>query len=453
MHTILVFESEERSLLLLGGLLKAKGYSTVTTTDGEVALEAVRRGEIDAVLMELKTTQRGDDELFTQFHMLAPDVPVIALASKPSVEAAVSTLRQGFFDYLAKPLNVEDMLACLSRAVGARHAKKGLPLAEEQSGEEGYVAVSTQMRRIFKMVKDVGPSDVTVLVNGESGTGKEVVARAIHDASPRASRKWMAVNCAALPENLLESELFGHVRGAFTGAVADKKGLFEVADGGTLFLDEVSSMPLPLQSKLLRALQEREIRRVGDTRDIPVDVRVVAASNVDLGRAVVEGSFRNDLYYRLAVVTLDIPPLRERTDDILPLVRHFIVEESKRIDKKIPALSSEAATLLQSYRWPGNVRELVNAVKHALAFHRFGDVTPELLPPAVRDAAATEGDERGVRQFSGEAALSLKAYLRRKGKEYIEQVLAANGFNREKAAALLRVNPVTLYRRLKDEED
>lgn len=453
MHGILIVEREERSLLLVGGLLKAKGYGIVATSDPEVAFETARRGEVEAVLMELASEEVDHDGLFGQFRLFAPELPVIALAAEPSVESAVSAIRLGFFDYLAKPLNVEDMLACLSRAVEARQPKNPLPVVDEQDGKNGYVAVSMQMRRIFKMVKDVGPSDVTVLVNGESGTGKEVVARAIHEASPRASREWVAVNCAALPENLLESELFGHVRGAFTGAVADKKGLFEVADGGTLFLDEVSSMPLPLQGKLLRALQEREVRRVGDTRAIPVDVRVVAASNIDLGRAIVEGTFRNDLYYRLAVVTLDIPPLRERADDILPLVRHFLAEESARVGKECPALSPEAANLLKVYRWPGNVRELVNAVKHALAFHRFGDVTPELLPANVREAADKERQKGGMQQLSGEAALSLKAYLRRKGKEYIEQVLAANDFNREKAAAQLRVNPVTLYRRLKDEDE
>ena len=244
---------------------------------------------------------------------------------------------------------------------------------------ENLIGSSPLMTQVCDMIQKVAPTAATVLINGESGTGKEVIARTIHKNSPRAGKPWVAVNCAALPENLLESEMFGHMKGSFTGAYSDKQGLFEVANGGTLFLDEISSMPLLLQGKLLRVLQEREIRRVGGTKNIPVDVRVIAASNTNLEQAVVKGTFRSDLYYRFAVITIDIPPLRERKDDIIPLARHFIRLETPQ-GASVPAIAPETAQALMAYSWPGNVRELENAIKHALTFLSDGDITPN--PPA-----------------------------------------------------------------------
>jgi transcriptional regulator with PAS, ATPase and Fis domain len=293
-----------------------------------------------------------------------------------------------------------------------------------------------------------------VLINGESGTGKEVIARTIHKASTRADGPWVAVNCAALPENLLESEMFGHVKGAFTGAHADKEGLFEAANGGTLFLDEISSMPLVLQGKLLRVLQEHEIRRVGGTKAIPVDVRVIAASNADLEKAVANGTFRGDLYYRFAVITIDIPPLRERPEDILPLALHFIRTETPE-GEPVPAITPEAARVLTSYDWPGNVRELENAMRHALTFLSEGDITVDLLPPKIQrhtptDMAAVPGAV-SLGQGLSSSNTSLKSFLKQREREYIEYILSTTNGDKEKAAEKLDVNLSTLYRKLADD--
>ena len=318
---------------------------------------------------------------------------------------------------------------------------------------ENFIASSPAMNEVCETIAKVAPTAATVLINGESGTGKEVVARAIHKSSTRAGRPWVAVNCAAIPENLLESEMFGHVKGAFTGAVSDKEGLFEAANGGTLFLDEISSMPLILQGKFLRALQEREIRRVGDTRSIPVDVRVVAASNANLEEAVVKGTFRSDLFYRLAVIMIDIPPLRARKEVILPLARHFLAEEVGK-GKPAPAIGEAAANALLAYDWPGNVRELENSMRHALTFWRQGEITPKDLPSRVvehkaSEAAAPGGAAAGA--AGADANASLKSFLRQKEREYIGQILNAEGGDKEKAAERLKVNLSTLYRKLSEE--
>jgi len=357
------------------------------------------------------------------------------------------------FDYLTKPFRVDELLACLKRAVEkiADDISPATTIGDEAPLKyhfENMIASSPAMLQVCETIQHVAPTTATVLINGESGTGKEVVAKTIHRLSSRKEKPWVAVNCAALPEQLLESEMFGHVKGAFTGAYADKPGLFEVADGGTLFLDEISSMPLLLQGKLLRVLQEHEIRRVGGTKDVKVDVRVIAASNADLEQAVVKGAFRNDLYYRFAVITVDVPPLRERKEDVLPLVRHFIEAESLGAPET-PALAPEAAKILTSYDWPGNVRELENAIKHALTFRKPGEpLTADLLPQKVRDHVPAAPSAAFSQQ---ETSVSLKNYIRQKEKEYIERILNANGGDKSKAAETLKVNLSTLYRKLSED--
>ena len=313
-----------------------------------------------------------------------------------------------------------------------------------------FIASSGAMSEVCETIAKVAPTAATVLINGESGTGKEVVARAIHKSSTRAGKPWVAVNCAAIPAELLESEMFGHVKGAFTGAVADKEGLFETANGGTLFLDEISSMPLILQGKLLRVLQEKEIRRVGGTKDIPVDVRIIAASNANLEESVVKGTFRGDLFYRFAVITIDIPPLRKRPEDILPLARHFIVTETER-GQKPPTLSAEAAKVLLGYSWPGNVRELENCIKHALTFLQGSEITPGELPTRITEHKPAPEALAVASAADGVQSASLKSFLRQKEKEYIGQILDAAGGDTEKAAETLKVNLSTLYRKLSEE--
>lgn len=455
MSNILIVDDEPRILLLLQSLLKANGFGVETARDGRTALEIVRRGKIDITVTDLRMTPMDGMMLFKEVKQLYPSMPVILLTAYASVETAIDAMKSGIFDYLTKPFKVDDMIACLKRA--EEKIKKNETVATSMASDapiryqfENLIASSPTMLQVCDMIQKVAPTAATVLINGESGTGKEVIARTIHKFSPRGSKPWVAVNCAALPENLLESEMFGHMKGSFTGAYADKQGLFEVADGGTLFLDEISSMPLLLQGKLLRVLQEHEIRRVGGTKDIPVDVRVIAASNANLEQAVVKGTFRSDLYYRFAVITIDIPPLRARADDILPLARHFIKIETPA-GHRAPGITPAAAKILLGYNWPGNVRELENAIKHALTFLQSGDITPEVLPAKITSYTGSGTADPLANDADAVSNTSLKGFLKQKEKEYIEHILSATNGDKEKAAETLKVNLATLYRKLSDE--
>ena len=453
MTKILIVDDEPRILLLMKSLLKANGFDVETAKDGPAALEIVKGGGIQIVVTDLRMSPMDGMSLFKEIKAFNPSIPVILLTAYASVETAIEAMKSGIFDYLTKPFKVDEMIACLKRA--KEKIAKNSAVASTSVSEplryrfENFIASSPAMNEVCETIAKVAPTAATVLINGESGTGKEVIARAIHKSSTRANKPWVAVNCAAIPENLLESEMFGHMKGSFTGAVTDKEGLFETANGGTLFLDEISSMPLILQGKLLRALQEKEIRRVGGTKDIPVDVRVIAASNANLEEAVVKGTFRSDLFYRFAVITIDIPPLRKRTEDILPLARHFIVEEIGK-GKPIPGISEEAAKILLSYNWPGNVRELENCMKHALTFLQGGDITPSELPTRVTEHKPSIEAFGGSVSAGGDSA-SLKTFLKQKEKEYIGQILNASGGDKEKAAETLKVNLSTLYRKLSEE--
>ena len=452
MTKILIVDDEPRILLLMKSLMKANGFEVETAKDGPTALEFVKKGDIEIVVTDLRMTPMDGMQLFAEIKAFNPAIPVILLTAYASVETAIDAMKSGIFDYLTKPFKIDDMLACLKRAqakLSAESAATSVSASEPLRYRfENLIASSKVMNDVCETISKVAPTAATVLINGESGTGKEVIARTIHRASTRAKKPWVAVNCAAIPENLLESEMFGHVKGAFTGAVADKEGLFETANGGTLFLDEISSMPLLLQGKLLRALQEKEIRRVGDTKDIPVDVRVIAASNANLEEAVVKGTFRSDLFYRFAVITIDIPPLRERKDDILPLARHFLAAELGK-GRPAPKFSDEAAKALLAYDWPGNVRELENCVKHALAFTQGEEITPAVLPERVVKHKAVEAPA-AISAADVAQSASLKSFLKQKEKEYIGQILNASGGDKEKAAETLKVNLSTLYRKLGD---
>ncbi len=460
MTTILIVDDEAGTLLLLQSLLKSNGYAVKTAGDGVSALEIVKAGGIDITVTDLRMEPMDGMALFHEIRKVTKVMPVIILTGYASIETAIDAMKSGVFDYLTKPFKVDDMLSCLKRAEeqiakNAASAKMLNSDAKIPYVADSFIASSPSMKKVCETIQKVGPTPATVLINGESGTGKEVIARTIHKASTRANGPWVAVNCAALPENLLESEMFGHVKGAFTGAHADKEGLFEAANGGTLFLDEISSMPLVLQGKLLRVLQEHEIRRVGGTKAIPVDVRVIAASNADLEKAVASGTFRGDLYYRFAVITIDIPPLRERPEDILPLALHFIRTEADD-DESVPNITPEAARVLTSYDWPGNVRELENAIRHALTFLQEGDITVDLLPPKIQRQVPTSGGAEVPGAVSlghglSSSNTSLKSFLKQREREYIEYILSTTNGNKEKAAEKLDVNLSTLYRKLADE--
>ncbi len=454
MFKILVVDDEARILLLLQSLLKANGYAAATAKDGALALEMLKSDTYDLVISDLRMAPMDGMTLFREIKTLFPAMPVILLTAYASVETAIEAMKTGAFDYLTKPFKVDEMLATVKRA--EQHLKSNAAVVTDPNAPlryqfENLIATNSAMLQVCEMIQRVAPTAATVLINGESGTGKEVIARTIHNTSPRKDKPWVAVNCAALPEHLLESEMFGHVKGAFTGAVCDKEGLFESANGGTLFLDEISSLPLLLQGKLLRVLQEKEIRRVGGTKNIPVDVRVIAASNTNLEQMVVQGVFRADLYYRFAVITLEIPPLRDRPEDILPLARHFIKTETAGF-KNTPTLSHEAADVLVAYKWPGNVRELENAIKHAVTFLQDEVITVELLPPRIISRAQETKTQQAAQPAAAGNNTSLKGFLKLKEKEYLEQILSSTHGDKEKAAQTLQVSLATLYRKLSDEE-
>ena len=449
MSKILIVDDEPRILLLLQNLLKANGFVVETARDGNAALDIVRAGGIDIAVTDLRMTPMDGMSLFREIKALAPNMPVILLTAYASVETAIEAMRSGIFDYLTKPFKVDDLIACLKRAEEQVAKTASVVVNTDHPIKyrfENLIASSSLMMSLCDTIQKVAPTAATVLINGESGTGKEIIAKTIHLNSTRAKRPWVAVNCAAIPENLLESEMFGHVKGSFTGAVSDTVGLFEAANGGTLFLDEISSMPLILQGKLLRVLQEKEIRRVGGTKSIPVDVRVIAASNANLEEAVVRGTFRSDLYYRFAVITIDIPPLRKRPEDIIPLARHFISLECGS-SCPAPEISADAVKALMAYSWPGNVRELENAIKHAMTFYQDGEITCELLPPKILESKV-ESEQSAAADGTN---ASLKSFLKQKEREYIEQILGASGGDKGKAAETLKVNLSTLYRKLSDD--
>ena len=363
-------------------------------------------------------------------------------------------MKLGAFDYVTKPFKVDELLITVQRALEYRRAiseNEELKAQIQASyGFENMVAESPDMRKICDMVKRVAPTDQTVLIGGESGTGKEVIAKAIHANSVRKKKPFVPINCAALPEQLLESELFGHVKGSFTGASGDKEGLFETADGGSIFLDEIGSMPKSLQGKLLRVLQEREVRKVGGTKTRKIDVRVVAASNEDMEDMIAKGDFREDLFYRLSVIPIYISPLRDRKEDILPLVYHFMRQVYQN-PEEMPTIDTSAQVVLENYAWPGNVRELENAVKHACTFVQSSRIVAEDLPGKIRGSVGAEGGgdggggPEGADGFMGK---SLKAFLRQKEAQYIATVISYHGGDKESAAKALKISLATLYRKL-----
>jgi DNA-binding NtrC family response regulator len=379
-----------------------------------------------------------------------PQLPVLIMTANRDVETIVNAMQAGAYDYLAKPLDKTKLNTSVRNAVDKYELVLRLSLLEREEGTTSYAGIigrSKPMRRLYADLEQVAASRVTVLIRGESGTGKELVAKAIHDHSPRASGPFVALNCAALPEQLVESEFFGHERGAFTGANAQRKGRLEQAHGGTLFLDEIAELDLSLQAKLLRALQERRFHRVGGTTEISSDFRVIAASHRDLALEAAEGRFREDLYFRLAVFEVDVPPLRERENDLVLLADHFLRTYA---EEDTPRLSDEALALLRQHSFPGNVRELQNAMQRAIVVCRDGTVTPEQLPARLREAAATVNDEEQAPGSTSEPLPTIPpARLEELERGALERVLSETGNNLAEAARRLGIGRTTIYRKLK----
>ena len=436
MTRILIVDDEMVVRDSLARWFESEDFEVMTAPSASAALEQLARDRFDLALVDIKMPGVDGIELQQRLLQADPDLPVIIMTGYASVETAVKALKAGAYDYITKPFDPDDLVHLVKNAVSHRAATKEVAKLKENLSrvfpDTQLIGQSAAMRRVVEMVETVAGSDATVMITGESGTGKEVVARAIHAASPRRFNPMVVIHCGALTESLLESELFGYEKGAFTGAQARKKGKFEVADGGTVFLDEISDITLRTQTDLLRVLQEKEIVRVGDTSAVKVDFRVIAATNKRLEKLVEQGIFRPDLYYRLNVFNIDLPPLRERREDIPLLAKHFIEKFAASMNRSAPRLAPRTLELLLGYHWPGNVRELENAIERALLISREDDLPPEAFPFQVNPARPVYGQR-----------------LEDIERVHIEKVLAETNWNLSRTARLLDIDRTTLYNKIR----
>jgi DNA-binding NtrC family response regulator len=443
---ILVVDDDPDACSLIESMLGRLGYSAESTTSPNDALERVGRERYAAILTDLEMAEMSGLALCERLIGSAPNVPVIVVTGYASIETAISAMRVGAYDYLTKPLDAKLLGLGVARAVQHGKLTSELKLLREEVGEPSQLArsligESSSMRRVHDLIDRVAGSDASVLIQGETGTGKELVARAIHSSSPRKDGPFVAINCAAVPASLLESELFGHAKGAFTDAKATRAGLFIEASGGTLFLDEIGEMPLDMQAKLLRALQERKVRPVGSNQEIPFDSRIIAATHRDLEADTVDHRFRQDLYYRINVVRISVPALRERGADILKLAVHFLDKFARRSGRERITLSPPVAERLMAYDWPGNVRELENCMERVMTLARYDQVTLEDLPEKIR---AYRPDRFVLSADQTDEVVSLDELERR----YIIRVIKLVDGNKSRAAHLLGLDRRTLYRKL-----
>jgi len=452
---VLVVDDEDALRHMLELLLRREQYTVLHADSAEAAIEVLEREDVDVVLSDVRMPGIGGLALVEWIRTHRPQLTAIVMSAFGSIELALQAMHAGAYDYIAKPFKQDEVVLTLRKAEERERLRRENVALREQLRDAaattdwlgGMLIRSASMQQIARTVRKVAPFKTAVLVTGESGVGKELISRAIHGSSPRANGPFVAVNCGAIPEMLLESELFGHVRGAFTDATADKRGLFEEAKGGTLFLDEIGELPLALQVKLLRVLQEEEVRRVGDTRSIKIDARVVTATSRDLAQMVEEGSFRQDLYYRLNVMPIEVPPLRERRDDIPPLIDHFVAAMNKRLGTKVTAVGDEAFAQLLAYRWPGNVRELENTLEHAAVMAEGAVLQPVDLPERVRLARVSQP---GFQLVLPEGDLSVKRAQRTLEREFILRALALTDGNRTHAAKLLDLSHRALLYKIKE---
>ena len=482
MAKVLLIDDEVTMVQMVTELLRREGHEVFPFSNYNAAVETLEAQRPELVITDLyldKTRTHGLD-ILQKARALNPPATVILITAYATIETAVDAMKKGAFDYLEKPFKVDDFRLCVRRALTYNDAiTENIYLKKQLKKKYQFnqlIGSSAKMQDVFKMIERVADTDSTILILGESGTGKELVARALHFNSRRQFAPFIPINCSALPENLLESELFGHCKGAFTGAINDKKGLFQEADGGTIFLDEIGSMPPVLQSRLLRVLQEREVRRVGDNIATSVNVRVLSATNEPLEERVKSGTFREDLFYRLNVIPIILPGLRERKDDIPVLTVHFLRNKINPRSGKLFQITRKALDVLSMHDWPGNVRELENAIERACVLCEGGTIKVADLPPAVRRHAPADDSEEVVeipepapeesaspvaRPVTGNESAALpmshplgplKDYLRDQELTYVNRALAMTGGDKEKAAQLLNVSVATLYRKLADDE-
>ena len=463
MAAILIVDDDHHLRRSFDKLLSQDGHTVKTASSGEAALTLVRPDEFDLIIMDVRLPGMDGLQTFKAIREIEPLLPVIIMTAFGTTETAIEATKMGAFDYILKPFNIPEMLVLIEKAVEAGRFMRSRveldPIPDADSGE-AIIGRSRAMQEVYKAIGRVASTDATVLVRGESGTGKELVARALYQHSARSHKPFLVINCVAIPETLLESELFGYEKGAFTGAVNRRVGRIEQADGGTVFLDEIGDMPFAIQAKILRLLQERSIERLGGREPIPVDVRIIAATNRNLEAALSEGKFREDLYYRLKVVTISLPPLRDREGDIALLCEYFIRRYSKKMGSPDPGITAEALEMLCAYSWPGNVRELANAVHKALIFNRGG---PVLLEDIARVSAIAQAltaqkpdlPEEAIRTWisrclnSREAGSStFDSAMEQFSAMLITEALNLNGGNRSRTAKMLGLSRPTLMAKI-----
>jgi two-component system response regulator AtoC len=445
-RAILVVDDEPKMRRVLEIMLQKLGHRVFVAGNGREALEVFAANAIDLIIADLRMPEMDGIELLSNLRSRKSDVPVLVVTAHGTVETAVEAMKFGAFDYIVRPFDMDALVLSIGRALAAATlARQNAFLRSEiDRGWHSFVGDSAPMQAVYELIRRVGPSKAAVFITGETGTGKELAARAVHNASDRSAKLFVPINCAAIPAELLESELFGHDKGAFTGAVRDRIGKFELADGGAVFLDELTEMPMPLQAKLLRVLQENEVERLGSNRVVKLDIRVIAASNRDPREAVREGRLREDLYYRLNVFSIQLPPLREHATDIAGLAQHFIAKHGQA--KRAPMLSAGALAKLVAYRWPGNVRELENMIERALILgggavldEQHFSLDAAATDPAARHAVAPD-------EFEG---LPLGDAVERLESRLIAQALAKSGGNKARAAALLDISERALWYKVK----
>ena len=450
---LLVVDDDPVTVDLLKEVLGKEGYHVVTALSGEEAIAKGMEDLFDVVVTDMRLGDKDGMEVLRSFKKFAPETTVIMITAFGSIETAIEAIREGAFDYISKPFKLEEIKFTVRRALEQRRLLQENRFFRQELLTKyqfkNVIGRTPQMFQVYKTIAKVADSRSTVLIYGERGTGKELIARSLHYNSQRNDHPFIPVDCASLVENLMESELFGHVRGAFTGALTTKKGLFEEADGGTIFLDEVSNLNLSMQVKLLRSLQEHEIKRVGGTESLKIDVRVIAATNQPLEPLVKSGKFREDLFDRLNVVAITLPPLRERREDIPLLANHFLQRFTEENHKNISYISPEALEVLMQYSWPGNVRELENTIERAVIFSIHPIILPEDLPQKLLQSLSEKKDEgaEGKSSLFPEKLLPLKAIE----KSYVLKVLEETKGNKKKAAEILGVDRTTLYRILEKE--
>jgi len=446
LHKVLVVDDDLEMCGLLSDVLKGEGFSAITTHDSLEASKILKKEEFDIIITDLKMKGLKGLDLLEETKQVSPLTPVVIITAFGTIESAIQAMKMGAYDYITKPFQMDELILTVRKALENRFLKKEVVRLKREV-ETRYdfhqlIGKSASMQKIYDLIERIRDSSINVFITGESGTGKELAAKAIHYSGVRKGGPFIAVNCAAIPETLLESELFGYKKGAFTDAKSDKKGLIFEANEGTLFLDEITEMPPTLQAKLLRVLEEREVRPLGDTTSYPIDLRIISTSNCDITSSIQQGRFREDLYYRLKVIDIDMPALRERREDIPILVQHFIQKFSKELKKAVSTISGDALKILLNYPWPGNVRELENILQRAITLSRHEVISPEDLPPSIIQKA----DEKLF-----EKAMEEKFTLDQLEKEYIRRVLIETGGNKSKAAERLGLDRKTLYRKLQEE--